>query len=223
VTGSFAQATGAAPGAAVNPFQTIERKDVGLTLKIKPQVSEGGLLKLDIYQEISSVAPVSGTGASDLITNKRSIETKVLVDDGHTIVLGGLIEDNRTESEQSVPFLGRIPFIGFLFKYKKREGKRTNLMVFLRPTILYGPTDTHSVTTDRYQHLRTMNRDKRREPMYERYAPVAPDHKPNKDKDPRRRDDSDTRPAASNKPATPPVAETAPADATPDAPAGDSQ
>ena len=200
VTGSFASPGGAA---APNPFQTIERKDVGLTLKIKPQVSEGGLLKLDIYQEISSVAPTSGSGASDLITNKRSIETKVLVDDGHTIVLGGLIEDNRTESEQSVPLLGRIPLIGFLFRYKQKTGKRTNLMVFLRPTILYGPTDTHSVTTDRYNYLRALNRDKNRETSFERYAPVPPDTiRPNKDKDPRRREDSDASPAASNKPAT---------------------
>jgi len=218
VTGSFAQAAGATPGAAVNPFQTIERKDVGLTLKIKPQVSEGGLLKLDIYQEISSVEPTAGTGASDLITNKRSIETKVLVDDGHTIVLGGLIEDNRTESEQSVPFLGSIPYLGALFRYKQKTGRRTNLMVFLRPNILYGPADAHSVTTDRYQFLRKQNRDKRREATFQRYEPVAPDHKPNKDKDPRRRDDNEPAPAVAEKTTAPPANEPSPpaTDAAPD-------
>ena len=118
VTGSFSQPTGTT---GANPFQTIERKDVGLTLKIKPQVSEGGTIKLDIYQEVSNVAPTSVSGASDLITNKRSIETKVLVDDGHTIILGGLIEDNSNESEQSVPLLGQLPLIGGLFRYTAKN------------------------------------------------------------------------------------------------------
>ncbi len=173
VTGSFAQATGTT-GSVVNPFQTIERKDVGLTLKVKPQVSEGGVVKLDLYQEVSSVAPASGTGASDLITNKRSLETKVVVDDGNTIILGGLIEDSRNESEQSVPVLGRIPLIGGLFRYKQKTGKRTNLMVFLRPVIIYGPQDAYGVTADRYEYLRAMNRGKVPEDSLRRLAPVPP-------------------------------------------------
>ena len=175
VTGSFAQATAAAGStAAVNPFQTIERKDVGLTLKIKPQVSEGGTIKLDIYQEVSNVALTSVSGASDLVTNKRSIDTKVLVDDGHTIILGGLIEDNKTESEQSVPLLGRLPLIGGLFRYKQKSGKRTNLMVFLRPVIIHGPQESFSVTSDRYLYLRARTQDVGRQDVLDRFAPTAP-------------------------------------------------
>ena len=174
VTGSFAQATGGATGAAVNPFQTIERKDVGLTLKIKPQVSEGGTIKLDIYQEVSNVAPSLLSGASDLITNKRSIDTKVLVDDGHTIILGGLIEDNKTETEQSVPLLGRMPLIGWLFRYKQKTGKRTNLMVFLRPVIIHGPQESYSVTADRYQYLRARTQEVGRQDVLDRFAPSQP-------------------------------------------------
>ena len=174
VTGSFAQATGGATGAAVNPFQTIERKDVGLTLKIKPQVSEGGTIKLDIYQEVSNVAPSLLSGASDLITNKRSIDTKVLVDDGHTIILGGLIEDNKNETEQSVPLLGRMPLIGWLFRYTQKTGKRTNLMVFLRPVIIHGPQESYSVTADRYQYLRARSQDIGRQDVLDRFAPSQP-------------------------------------------------
>jgi general secretion pathway protein D len=174
VTGSFAQATGGTAGAAVNPFQTIERKDVGLTLKIKPQVSEGGTIKLDIYQEVSNVAPSLLSGASDLITNKRSIETKVLVDDGHTIILGGLIEDNTNESEQSVPLLGKLPLIGGLFRYTQKTGKRTNLMVFLRPVIIHGPQESYGVTADRYQYLRARSQDIGRQDVLDRFAPTQP-------------------------------------------------
>jgi general secretion pathway protein D len=209
VTGSFAQATGTTPGSAVNPFQTIERKDVGVTLKIKPQVSEGGLIKLDIYQEVSNIARTAVSGASDLITNKRSLETKVVVDDGQTIILGGLIEENRNDNETRVPLLGSLPLIGGLFRYKDKSTRRTNLMIFLRPVIIYGPNDSHGVTADRYQYLRAQTRDKARGELMDRFAPAAPGTKPvKKDPDPRR---SDEEPA---KPETP-----APADAAPSAPA----
>lgn len=171
VTGSYSQPTA---GVTTNPFQTIERKDVGLTLKIKPQVSEGGTIKLDIYQEVSNVAPSLLSGASDLITNKRSIDTKVLVDDGHTIILGGLIEDNKNETEQSVPLLGRLPLIGGLFRYTSKTGKRTNLMVFLRPVIIHGPQESYSVTADRYQYLRARTQDVGRQDVLDRFAPTPP-------------------------------------------------
>ena len=161
-------------GGVANPFQTIERKDVGLTLKIKPQVSEGGTIKLEIFQEVSNVAPTSVSGASDLITNKRSIETKVLVDDGHTIVLGGLIEDNRSETEQSVPYLGRLPLIGWLFRYKQKTGTRTNLMVFLRPVIIHGPQESYGVTADRYNYLRANTKDVGRQDVLDRFTPTPP-------------------------------------------------
>ena len=178
VTGSFAQAAAATTtgAAAVNPFQTIERKDVGLTLRIKPQISEGGTIRLEIYQEVSTVQPDSRSIASDLITNKRSIETKVVVDDGNTIVLGGLIEDTMQETSQGIPLLSRIPFLGALFRYKSEERKRTNLMVFLRPVIVRSPEEGYRVTLDRYDYLRlnTQFEGADREAIFNRLAPAAP-------------------------------------------------
>lgn len=179
VTGSYAQST---TGTTVNPFQTIERKDVGLTLKIKPQVSEGGLIKLDISQEVSSVATTSVSGASDLVTNKRTIETRVVVDDGQTLALGGLIEDNSNESEQAVPILGSIPVLGALFRYRKTTNTKTNLMVFLRPVILHSPQEAYRVTSDRYEFLHTQAKEAMDRPqLLERFAPVPP--KPDEKKD----------------------------------------
>jgi len=175
VTGSFAQAAGVAgAGAAVNPFQTIERKDVGLTLKIKPQISEGGTIKLDIYQEVSNVSTTSVSGASDLITNKRSIDTKVIVDDGHTIVLGGLIQDQSNETQQSVPFLGKIPLLGALFRYKETKTTKTNLMVFLRPVVIRNAEDGYRITADRYDYLRPQSTTKQNDEVLNRLAPKRP-------------------------------------------------
>ena len=204
VTGSFSQPTA---GTTANPFQTIERKDVGLTLKIKPQVSEGGTIKLDIYQEVSNVAPTTVSGASDLITNKRSIDTKVLVDDGHTIILGGLIEDNSSETEQSVPLLGRLPLIGGLFRYKSKTGKRTNLMVFLRPVIIHGPQESYGVTTDRYQYLRARTQDIGRQDVLDRFAPRQPTEEELK-KYKKRSDDADKPRAPAVKPSVEAPADT---------------
>jgi len=161
VTGSYAQAT--TTTGTVNPFQTVERKDVGLTLKIKPQISEGGGVKMQIYEEASSVA-ASTLVTQDLITNKRSLETTVIVDDGSTIVLGGLIEDNDQETKQSVPFLGRIPLIGWLFKYESKQKKKTNLMVFLRPTIVRAPQDSFGFTASRYEHIRAVEKSITKQP-----------------------------------------------------------
>jgi general secretion pathway protein D len=149
LTGSF---TTASTGAS-NPFQTIERKDVGLTLQIKPQITEGGTIKLEIMTEVSSVSRTSVAGAQDLVTNKRTLETTVVVDDGSSIVLGGLIENLTEEITQQVPFLGRIPLLGWLFKYKQKEKKKTNLMVFLRPTIIRNSTESLSITRDRYDYI----------------------------------------------------------------------
>jgi len=152
LTGSYAQAAGT--GSTVNPFQTIERQDIGLTLKIKPQISEGGSIKLEIFQEVSSVIPAAlTTGASDLVTKKRSLETTVVVDDGHTVVLGGLIEDTVQTNKQKVPGLGSIPILGALFRYKSDTKVKTNLMVFLRPTIVRSQADSLSFTVDRYRTL----------------------------------------------------------------------
>jgi general secretion pathway protein D len=178
VTGSFTTAaTVATPTAgAVNPFQTIERKDVGLTLRIKPQISEGSTVRLEIYQEVSDIAPSLLTGASDLITNKRSIETKVVVDDGATVVLGGLIQNTLNETTQGIPLLSEIPILGALFRFKSMEKKRTNLMIFLRPVIIRTPEDGYRVTVDRYEYLRgyTRGEGQEREGIYDRFEPVPP-------------------------------------------------
>jgi len=171
LTGSFSQATGT--GGAVNPFQTIERKDVGLTLKIKPQISEGGTIKLQISQESSTVAQATGVQASDLITNKRSLDTTVVVDDGNTIVLGGLIEDSVTENTQAVPFLGRIPVLGWLFKYRTEKKTKTNLMVFLRPVIVRSAEDSYGFSASRYAHIHAEQKKLSKEP-----APILEDFKP---------------------------------------------
>jgi len=152
LTGSYAGSAGV--GTTVNPFTTIERKDVGLTLKIKPLITEGSGVRLTIYQEISSVAPGTGTGASDIITNKRSIDTTVIAEDGNIVVLGGLIQDEVTEGIQAVPFVSEIPILGELFKYRNRTKKKTNLMVFLRPVIVRSPEDIAGFTNDRYDYIR---------------------------------------------------------------------
>jgi general secretion pathway protein D len=178
VTGSFTTtATVATPTAgAVNPFQTIERKDVGLILKIKPQISEGSTIRLEISQELSDIASSLLTGASDLITNKRSIDTKVIVDDGATVVLGGLIQNTLNETTQGVPLLSEIPILGALFRFKSMEKKRTNLMIFLRPVIIRAPEDAYRVTVDRYEYLRGYTRGEgpERENIYDRLEPTPP-------------------------------------------------
>jgi len=153
ITGSFAQAAGVA-GSAVNPFQTIERKDVGLTLRVRPQVAEGGSIKLGIYQEVSSVDQTTLTNASGVTTNKRSVESTVLVDDGQIVVLGGLVQDNVQAVQDKVPLLGDIPLLGNLFRYESRSRTKTNLMVFLRPVVLRDAQASASLTGDRYEYIR---------------------------------------------------------------------
>lgn len=151
ITGQYT--TPASAGAAgVNPFQTVERKDIGLTLKVKPQISQGGTVKMAIYQETSSISPT--VNAAGLITSKRSIDTNVLVDDGQIIVLGGLIDDNLQENEEQVPGLGSIPWLGNLFKYRTRTHNKTNLMVFLRPTVIRNNEQSSDLAADRYQYIR---------------------------------------------------------------------
>jgi len=146
--------TGSQNGTAANPnpFQTIERKDVGLTLKIKPQISEGGTVKMLISQEVSSVQDLSNPAG--VITNKRSLDTTVLVDDGQILALGGLIQDQVSKGEFKVPLLGDIPLVGWLFRYETRKSNKTNLMVFIRPSILRTALASQGLTQDRYQYLR---------------------------------------------------------------------
>ena len=152
VTGSFSN-TGGGVGGAVNPFQTIQREQVGVKLVITPQINEGNSLLLKISQEISSIAS-SSSGAVDLITNERIIETTVIVDDGQILVLGGLLEDVLRESNQRVPILGSIPLLGALFRTQKTVVVKTNLMVFIRATILRDSVQTAFETNAKYNAIR---------------------------------------------------------------------
>jgi general secretion pathway protein D len=153
VTGQFTN-TGGGNNGAVNPFQTIERKDVGLTLRVRPQISENGTVKMQIFQEVSSVQASSVNSPSGLITNKRSIESSVLVDDGAVVVLGGLLQDEYSGNQEKVPVLGDVPFFGNLFKSETRSRKKTNLMVFLRPVVVRDAQKSDSLSLDRYDMMR---------------------------------------------------------------------
>ncbi|WP_417461636.1 type II secretion system secretin GspD [Kordiimonas sp.] len=148
--------TGEALGSAnSNPFRTVERKNVGIQLEVTPQVNEGDEIRLAIRQEISSVAGPINSESTDLITNKREIQTTVRVKDGEIVVLGGLIQQNETTSVDKVPFLGDIPLLGRAFRSDKKNASKTNLMIFLRPTILRGSEDMSAVTARKYDYIRT--------------------------------------------------------------------
>ena len=164
LTGQYANTT-TTSGSTVNPFQTYERKDVGITLRVKPQISEGGTVKLAIYQEVSNIDS-SVTPTSGYVTKVRSIETNVLVDDGDVVVLGGLMAENSGDTQQKVPLLGDLPYLGKLFQYKSDSRSKSNLMVFIRPTVIRNPDQSNMVSTDRYDFIRTkVNGDKGKEPL----------------------------------------------------------
>ena len=151
ITGQYTNTGGGTTPA--NPFQTVERKDVGLTLKVRPQISEGGALILQIFQESSSVVATSTTNVNGPTTNKRSIETTAVVDDGEMIALGGLVQDSYTGGVDKVPLLGDIPVLGQLFRYDTRARTKTNLFIFLKPTILRDGASYQAMTTDRYMYI----------------------------------------------------------------------
>lgn len=151
LTGQFTN-TGANQG-SVNPFQTIQREEVGTTLQITPQINEGSGVKLQISQETSSIA-AGAEGAVDLVTNSRTITTSVFVEDDNILVLGGLIDDQLRESEQRVPVLGRVPGLGWLFRNRSTERQKTNLMVFIRPRILRDSMDAQFQTNAKYNYMR---------------------------------------------------------------------
>ena len=149
ITGSFSQIS---QGTAVeNPFQTIQRRDVGLTLRIKPQITEGSAIKMEIFQEVSNVA-LRGE-ARDIVTNTRSLSTTIVAENNQMVVLGGLIQDDVSNNVQKVPLLGDVPILGQLFRYKNRTRKKTNLLVFLRPQVIRGPKDMDEPTRDKYEYL----------------------------------------------------------------------
>jgi len=145
-----------------NPFQTIERKDVGLVLKVKPQINEGESVRLDIHQEVSSLAP-NVSGAVDLITYKRELTTSVLVKDDSLLVLGGLIDNQLRDSVQKVPALGDIPLLGNLFRYRTNDRSKKDLMVFLHPKILRDPATEAAVSSEKYNYMRTEQLQMRQE------------------------------------------------------------
>ena len=151
ITGQFTN-TGSGTDSAVNPFQTIEREDVGITLRITPQINEGDSVKLDIEQESSSLS--TSAVASDIITNKRSIKTSVLAKDQQTIILGGLIEDEFQDNVQKIPLLGDIPLLGHLFKATTTTKDKQNLMVFIHPVIVRDPAVSSYATNSKYSYLK---------------------------------------------------------------------
>jgi general secretion pathway protein D len=152
VTGSFTN-TGSGGDGAQNPFQTIERENVGITLTVTPHINEGDSVVLDIMQEVSSLSGLS-VAASDLVTNERKIETKVLAVDGRVVVLGGLIKDDIQDAQQKVPILGDIPFLGRLFRSDAVKITKTNLMIFIRSTIIRDNEQLAGATADKYRFIR---------------------------------------------------------------------
>ena len=180
---------------SVNPFQTIERKDVGITLRVKPQISENGTIKMTIYQEVSAVQASSLSSSTGIITTQRTIESTVLVQDGGVVVLGGLLQDEFAGNQEKVPGLGDVPILGNLFKSESRSRNKTNLMIFLRPVILRDATSSDSLSLDRYDLMRAIQKD--RQPEKSRVlgineAPVLPPQRA-----------PQAQPAASKLPATP--------------------
>ena len=150
VTGSFTTST----GDATNPFQTIEREDIGIALTVTPQINEGNTVVLDIEQEVSSLT--GATGASDVITNERKISTQVIASDGEIIVLGGLIRDDVQKSQDKVPLLGDLPLLGRLFRNDSTSIIKTNLMVFLRASIIRDDEALTGATAEKYRYIREL-------------------------------------------------------------------
>lgn len=137
-----------------NAFRTVQRQNVGITLQVRPQINAGGAIKMDLRVEVSSIAgPVSAT-FSDLILNKRETENTIVVDDGQIVVIGGLLDANERRTIERIPILGDLPIIGNLFRTRGRERNRTNLMIFIRPTILRTPADARAVAARRYDYIR---------------------------------------------------------------------
>ncbi|HMW77762.1 MAG TPA: secretin N-terminal domain-containing protein, partial [Rhodocyclaceae bacterium] len=172
VTGQYTNTGGGTTPA--NPFQTIERKDVGLTLKIRPQISEGGTIKLTIAQETSSVVQTTAANATGPVTNKRSLDSTVLADDGAIIALGGLVQDAFEGGDEKVPLLGDIPVVGGLFSYNSRKRSKTNLVIFLRPVILRDRDASRNLSADRYDYLIGEQKKQNADARLLRNEPEAP-------------------------------------------------
>lgn len=162
VTGSFTN-TGSGSG-STNPFQTVERKDVGLTLRVRPQIGENGTVRMGIYQENSSVVANTTSSSNGPTTDKSAIETTVVVDDGQIMVLGGLLKDEYSDGEDRVPGLASIPLLGHLFRSENRKRVKTNLLVFLRPVVMRTQADADALTLDRYEAIRAQQQARQPRP-----------------------------------------------------------
>ena len=170
-------------GGTANPFQTIERKDIGLTLRVKPQISEGDTVRLEIYQEVSSISTASG--ASDLITNKRSVKTVALAKHGQMLVLGGLMREDTSETVRKVPCIGSVPVIGEAFKFTDNTRRKVNLMIFLRPRIIRTDDDIKNITNEKYSTIKSLYEEAASEgtilfPRQPKVLPEALSPKPSK-------------------------------------------
>jgi len=157
VTGSYTTTS----SSTANPFQTVERKDVGITLRIRPQIGRNGSIRMTIFQESSSVSSTTTPGTTNAgpATNKRSIESTVVVNDGKIIVLGGLIEDSYESEAGQVPLLAEIPYVGALFRSMSRTRKKTNLLVFLRPRVMPDESASNDLSMDRYDYIRARQQE----------------------------------------------------------------
>ena len=170
ITGQFSSTGSSGTNGTVNPFTTVERKDVGLTLKIKPQINENGTVKMVVYQENSQVKAGTESATNGPTTTKSTIESTVLVEDGSIVVIGGLLKDQYTGNQEKVPGLGDVPFFGNLFKSEARGRSKTNLMVFLRPVVVRDAAATDRLSMDRYDLMR--NSQKEAQPVPSTMVPV---------------------------------------------------
>ena len=157
-------------------FQSFDFRDVGLTLKVTPHISQNRFVRLELFQEISRVNEEAttgpgGTGATAPVTTKRSAQTSVVVQDGHTIVIGGLIEDDASDTETQTPCLGDLPFLGTLFRSTGNSSGKTNLMIFLTPRIITNPMEAANISEDKHKEFKTFNRDESKEPKPTFYGP----------------------------------------------------
>jgi general secretion pathway protein D len=137
-----------------NAFRTVQRQNVGIQLDVKPQVNSSGSIKLFLRQEVSSIAGPVATGSADLIINKREFKTVLTVDDGEILAIGGLLDENERRTIEKIPLLGDLPVVGNLFRSKSRSKAKTNLMVFIRPTIIRSAADARRITAQRYGTIR---------------------------------------------------------------------
>jgi general secretion pathway protein D len=173
ITGSYSSTGGTS--SSVNPFQTVQREDVGLSLKVKPQINEGNAVKLEIEQEVSSID--ESAEASDIVTKKRTIKTVVMVEDGDTVVLGGLIDEKLRQTEEKVPILGDVPLLGALFRATGTTKEKQNLMVFLRPVILRDAATNTQIASSKYNYFRAKQLDMKQEGvnlMSDEVTPILP-------------------------------------------------